>query len=85
MVLKNMKHRTSTLPIFPDEALAKLTMPVMAILGGKDVFVDSERAKARLDRHVPKSSVLYLPEARHAIVGQTQPIFNFLRSVYDRE
>jgi pimeloyl-ACP methyl ester carboxylesterase len=79
-VFKSMKPRTRSYPEFNDEALRNLTMPVMAILGGKDVFVDSRIVQIRLRKSVPNPSILFLPEARHAIVDQTQPILNFLRS-----
>ena len=83
LVFKNMRQRAGGFPIFPDDALRKLTIPVMAILGGKDVFVDSQRVRARLEKSVRNRRILFLPEAYHSIVGQTQPILDFLRSVYE--
>jgi len=58
-------------------------MPVMAILGGRDVFVNSERAKARLEKNVAKLRIEFLPEAPHAITNQTQTILEFLRTVHE--
>lgn len=45
IVFQNMKPRSKSLPAFPEESLKRLTMPVMAILAGRDVFVDLERSK----------------------------------------
>ena len=82
LVFRNMRPRTQKFPIFGDAGLRKLTMPVMAILGGKDVFIDSPRVKARLESNVANVSVRYLPESRHAITNQTAPILDFLRAVH---
>ena len=66
------------LPIFSDQALQRLTMPVMAILGGKDVLLDSAETRERLKRNVPHVGIRYYPEAGHFIPGQTQTILDFL-------
>ena len=65
--------------LFSDEALKRLTMPVLAILGGKDVLLDSTQTKRRLERDVPRADVHYLPEAGHYIRDQTQTVVEFLR------
>lgn len=67
------------LPVFSDEALRRLTMPVLAIAGGRDVLLDSAGTKRRLERSAPRSEVVLLPEAGHVILGQTQRILSFLR------
>ena len=64
----------------PDAALARLTMPVMAILGGKDVFFDSAGTRARLAAHVPHADIRYLPEAGHFLMGHTAAIDAFLHA-----
>jgi len=69
------------LPIFSDDALKRLTMPVMAILGGQDVLIDSDETQRRLERNVRHAEIRYLPEAGHFIPGQTRPILEFLRKV----
>lgn len=80
LIFRNMKTRTDKFPVFRDEDLRKLTMPVMAILAGRDVFIDSPRVKARLERNASNVSIRYLPDARHAITNQTKPILEFLRA-----
>ena len=81
-VFKNMRPRKKSLPDFSDESLKGLTMPVMAILAGKDAFVDSARAKARLEKSVTNLQIDFLSESHHSITNQTQPILEFLRSVH---
>lgn len=71
--------RRDRLPVFPDEALRRLTMPVLVIVGGRDAMLDSHDTVKRLERTVPHASVTLLPEVAHSIVGQTQPILDFLR------
>jgi pimeloyl-ACP methyl ester carboxylesterase len=83
IVFRNMRPRRKGLPNFSDSSLKGITMPTMVVLGGKDVFVDSPRAKARLEKAVPSASIFLLPDAHHSIVGQTQPILSFLRMIYE--
>lgn len=78
LIQKHFRVRMVQLPVFSDRALQQLSMPVMAIVGGKDVLFDSAETKQRLERNVPHAEVRYLPEARHFIPGQTQPILEFL-------
>jgi pimeloyl-ACP methyl ester carboxylesterase len=66
------------LPVFSDDALRKLDMPVLAIVGPRDVLLNSTETKRRLERHASKAEVVYLPEAGHFIPGQTKRIPAFL-------
>jgi pimeloyl-ACP methyl ester carboxylesterase len=79
LVFRNMKARTGKFPIVSDSDLQELTIPVMAILAGKDVFIDSPRVRTRLERNVRNLRIRYLPDSRHSIVGQTAPILDFLK------
>jgi pimeloyl-ACP methyl ester carboxylesterase len=78
LIHKNFRIRTAKLPIFSDEALRRLSMPVLVIVGGKDVLFDSAETKRRLERNVPHAEIRYLPEAGHFIRGQTGTILEFL-------
>jgi len=78
LIHRNFRPRLVKLPIFSDEALQRLTMPVMAIVGGKDVLIDSAETKQRLERNVPHAEIRYIPEAGHFIPKQTAPILEFL-------
>jgi pimeloyl-ACP methyl ester carboxylesterase len=82
LIHKNLRPRMVKLPVFSDEALQRLTMPVMAILGGQDVLLDSAETKRRLEHHVPHVEVRYHPEAGHFIPRQTTPILEFLLTPY---
>lgn len=71
--------RKAALPPFSDAALQRLTMPVLAILGGKDVFIDAPGTRLRLERNVSNLTLRYLPEAAHFIPGQTKTVLQFLQ------
>jgi len=80
LIFEHLRPRTKKHPIFSDDSLKRLKMPVMAILGGKDVILDSAAIKRRLERVLPDAEIRYLPEAGHFIPGQTAPILEFLRA-----
>ena len=69
LVTASTRPRTERLPQFSDAALSGLTMPLLAILAGRDVFIDSPGTRARLERLVPHAQIDWLPEAGHMLVG----------------
>jgi pimeloyl-ACP methyl ester carboxylesterase len=79
LIHKNFRPRMVKMPVFSDDALKRLTMPVMAILGGKDVLLDSAETKRRMEQNVAGAEIRYFPEAGHFIPRQTAPILEFLR------
>lgn len=81
LLLKHFMPEKIMLPIFDDAALRRLTMPVMAIVGGKDVLLDSDDTRRRLEANVPQAEIRYFPDKGHGITGQTGPILDFLRRV----
>ena len=80
LIHENFRPRMVKLPVFSDAALKRLTMPVLAIVGGKDVLLDSAGTKRRLEANVPHAEIRYLPEAGHVIPGQRAAILEFLRT-----
>jgi pimeloyl-ACP methyl ester carboxylesterase len=78
LIHENFRPRMVKMPVFSDAALQRLTMPVMAIVGGRDVLLDSAETRRRLDRNAAHAEIRYLPEAGHFIPGQTAPILEFL-------
>lgn len=80
LIHRHFRMRMVHLPVFSDEALRKLTMPVLAVVGAKDMLLDSAQTKRRLEAHAPHAEVVFLPETGHLIPGQTARIVNFLTS-----
>jgi len=78
LIQAHFKARRVRLPIFGDDALGGLKMPMLTIVGTKDALLDSEETRARLQRHVPQASVRFLPDTGHLITGQTEVIHQFL-------
>ncbi len=79
LIRRHFRHRMVKLPIFSDEALRRLNMPLLAVVGGRDVLLDSAGTKRRLERHVPQAQVVFLPEAGHLIPGQYPKVRAFLQ------
>jgi len=80
LIHRHFRPRMVKLPIFSDDALRKLKVPMLAFVGGRDVLLDSAQTKRRLEQHVPCAQVVYLPETGHLISGQTGRIMEFLRA-----
>ena len=72
------RPRTEKLPVFPDDALGTVTAPVLVIVGTRDVMFDSGETAERAQRCFPGADVQVLPEAGHAILGQTDRVLEFL-------
>jgi pimeloyl-ACP methyl ester carboxylesterase len=79
LIHDNFRPRMERIPIFSDQALQGLTMPLLAIVGGRDVLLDSAGTKRRLSRNVPHAGIRYFPQAAHFIPGQTIEILEFLQ------
>ena|ERR1700679_3019408 len=77
-IFKVFKPRRDKLPIFSDDRLKRLTMPVLLIAGGRDAMLDSDETLRRLERTVPKLTAIYLLRAGHLLTGQTAAILDFL-------
>jgi len=79
MIHANTMPRRVGIPVASDAALAALAMPVIAVVGGKDVLIDSRETKRRLERHAPGAEVHFLPDAYHLLPSQTGRVLEFLR------
>jgi pimeloyl-ACP methyl ester carboxylesterase len=78
LIHEHFRQRRVKLPVFSDDALRRLDMPLLAIVGARDVLLDSAGTKSRLERHAPKAEVVFLPEAGHFVPGQTGRVLAFL-------
>ena len=79
LVFKHFRVRTERLPVITDAALKRLTMPVLAILGGKDAMIDSPGTRRRIAANTPHAEIRWLAEDGHFLHGQAEPIDDFLR------
>lgn len=79
LINRHFVQRSQALPQISEEALRGMDFPMLAILGGRDVFIDAADARRRLEAFAPQATVRFLPEAAHYIPGQTQTVLEFLR------
>lgn len=86
LISREFRPRYVKLPIFTDDQLAGLSMPVMAVVAGRDVILASAPMKRRLEKHVRNLTMHYLPEARHFPGSQAERALEFLTcAVHGRE
>ncbi|MBL8555998.1 MAG: alpha/beta hydrolase [Phenylobacterium sp.] len=79
LTFANFRPRTEVLPPFADAELARLDMPLLAILGAKDVMIDSAGTRERLARNVAGAEVVWLPQAGHLLIDQGCVVDAFLQ------
>ncbi|TVT51464.1 alpha/beta fold hydrolase [Amycolatopsis rhizosphaerae] len=79
LVSRHYRYRREPLPVFGDDALRKLTMPVQVIVGRQDVLIDSAETKRRLETAVPHAIVRLLPGVGHFVPAQPDEL-EFLTS-----
>jgi pimeloyl-ACP methyl ester carboxylesterase len=77
---QHFRPRMERLPIFTDQELASLAMPVQLILGGKDTLIRSAETRARMERCAPNLRLIYLENEGHLLPPQTAAICGFLEA-----
>jgi pimeloyl-ACP methyl ester carboxylesterase len=79
LIFRHFRPRIGKKPVFDDDALRRLTMPVLLIVGARDAMLDSHEARRRLEHAVRHASVCFLPEAGHVIRDQAARILEFMK------
>ena len=74
----NFSPYVGLIPIFSDEELKRLTMPVLLIAGEKDFLLQSQKTVERLSGLLPKADVRLLPGIGHVLINQQDQILDFL-------
>jgi pimeloyl-ACP methyl ester carboxylesterase len=80
LISKHFRRRRANVPLFRDDTLKGLTMPVMAIVGAQDALLDSYGTRRRLEQLVPRATVRFLPNVGHVVRDQAATILDFLRA-----
>lgn len=78
LVQQHLRPRVVRFPAADPAELARLEVPVLAIVGARDALFDSEGTRRLLEASVPDVEVRILPHVGHAVVGQTQEVLAFL-------
>ena len=68
------------LPIFADEALRRLSMPVLFVAGIEDTIIDTPGSASRLNHLIPAAQTHLLPGVGHAVFGAIEYILPFLNA-----
>jgi pimeloyl-ACP methyl ester carboxylesterase len=84
LIFANFRPRSERLPRFSDEALGRLSMPVLCVLGAQDAMIDSAGTRDRLVCNAPNAEIRWLPDAGHFLRSQTAPIAAFLEGALVR-
>jgi len=79
LIAGQFRPRMEAIPIFSDEELKRLTMPVFLIAGKKDVLLHAEKSIRRMEDMLPQINAFLLPDYGHALVGFGKQIDGFLR------
>lgn len=78
LIGKSFNFRREMIPIFSDQELKSLTMPVVLFVGGKDIMLHSAKTAWRMKTLVPQGKINILPEAGHTLTNLTTEIYDFL-------
>lgn len=73
MIEAGMQHFSLKQPqvaLIPEERLAALDIPILAIIGGKSVVHDPEAAIATAERVITNGTVRVYPDGSHAVHGE---------------
>jgi pimeloyl-ACP methyl ester carboxylesterase len=73
-------HRTSFIPVFDDAQLASLKVPVLAIVGARDVVFRSANTLRRLKARVAHAQTICRPEAGHGLTDYAVTLRDFFLS-----
>jgi len=78
LIGRHFNYRMGSPPLFTDEELQSLTMPVLFLAGEKDVLLNTPKTAERLQKLVPDLSVKIFEEDGHATINTASQAVSFL-------
>lgn len=78
LILENFNPITGALPVYSNDQLCRLKMPVLYIAGKEDATVDTPKSAQRLLSLVPAAQVQLLQHCGHVVVNAIDSIRPFL-------
>lgn len=78
LMTRHFKPRFGVLPLFSDEELGRLVMPVLLLGGGRDALRDMAKIAGRLRPLVGRLEVVIRPEGGHALLETRGVVMGFL-------
>ena len=80
LVNRHFRYRTGSLPLFSDEQLRSLTMPVIFLAGENDVLLNTPKTAERLTRLVPNITVECYADVGHATIDTAARVLELISS-----
>jgi len=81
LVGRHFRPMLEPVPVFRDEELLRLTMPIQFLAGKKDALLPAAASVRRLKRLLPQAETHLYPDCGHAVIGKADEILEFqLRS-----
>lgn len=74
-----VKPRVVRIPRLTDAQLGELGMPILAIVGGRDVLLDSQGTRDRLHRAAPHAEICFIEDGYHFLPDQAPRVMEFLQ------
>lgn len=78
IITANFNPMITALPVFSDEELSRLTMPVLYIAGEKDCTVDAGKTEGRLQKSIAGVQTYLLKGGGHVVMGVPDEVMPFL-------
>lgn len=78
IVMRHYNARRERLPLFTDDELIRLTMPIVLMGGEKDGVFDVKASASRLEALIPNVQTHIIPGAGHAIVQTASDVMRLL-------
>lgn len=78
LIGKNFNYRRETIPIFSDNELKLLTMPIVLFVGAKDIMLYSDKTARRLGGLLPHAEINIYAEEGHSNVNDVNKIIAWL-------
>lgn len=78
LIQRSYRPRRDPLPIFTDDQLRRLDVPLLVVAGAKDRMLDSLDTARRVRHLVPRATVSLLPDTGHIPTGYAETIQQFL-------
>lgn len=79
LIGKHFNFRKEIIPLFSDEELKKLTMPIALFVGAKDIMFYSEKTANRLKSIATHAKINLIENEGHSLVNQGDCIREFLK------
>ncbi|MDD4566210.1 MAG: alpha/beta hydrolase [Eubacteriales bacterium] len=80
LTFEHFKPRTSKMPLFSEQSLCQLTMPILMLFGDSDQLIPASKSIKRLKLFAQHAKTELLPDTGHLIVNHTDRILRFLKS-----